>query len=139
MLAAACTSEQRDPVGLQDPPDNPGTGGGDDGEGAADQAFVGEWENIIIIEIGGDIQTTTTRWRFEADLDCVQGYVLESALDGVLDLRIEACSWDNDALLRQLLITFADDGSTLTFDYEFPGVDGNTLILNGQEFTRIFQ
>ena len=101
-LAAACSAEQRDPVGLDDPPDNPGTGGGGGGGGAADEAFVGEWENVVIIQAGGDLQTTTTRWRFEADADCLQTYVLESALDGVLDLRVEPCTWDNDGLLLEL-------------------------------------
>lgn len=136
-LAAACTAEQRDPVGLEDPPDNPGTGGGGGGGGAADEAFVGDWENVVIIQAGGDIQTTTTHWRFDADGDCVQGYVLESALDGVLDFRVETCTWDNDGLLRQLTVTFVDDASSIVFDYEFPGVDGTTLLLNGQEFTRL--
>jgi hypothetical protein len=136
-LAAACSAEQRDPVGLEDPPDNPGTGGGGGGGGAADEAFVGEWENIVIIQAGGDLQTTTTRWRFDADGECVQTYVLESALDGVLDLRVEPCTWDNDGLLLELTVTIVDDGSVLTFDYEFPGVDGQTLVLNGQEFGRL--
>lgn len=137
-LAAACSAEQRDPVGLDDPPNNPGTGGGGGGGGgAADEAFVGEWENVVIIQAGGDLQTTTTRWRFDADGECVQTYVLESALDGVLDLRVEPCTWDNDGLLRELTVTFVDDGSVLTFDYEFPGVDGQTLVLNGQEFGRL--
>ena len=137
-LAAACSSEQRDPVGLDDPPNNPGTGGGGGGGGGAvDEAFVGEWENVVIIQAGGDLQTTTTRWRFDADGECVQTYVLESALDGVLDLRVEPCTWDNDGLLRELTVTFVDDGSVLTLDYEFPGVDGQTLVLNGQEFGRL--
>ncbi len=136
-LAAACSAEQRDPVGLDDPPNNPGTGGGGGGGGTADEAFVGEWENVTIIQAGGDLQTTTTRWRFEADADCLQTYVLESALDGVLDLRVEPCTWDNDGLLLELAVTFVDDGSVLTFDYEFPGVDGQVLVLNGQEFGRL--
>jgi hypothetical protein len=137
LTLAACSAEQRDPVGLDDPPDNPGTGGGGGGGGAADEAFVGEWENVVIIQAGGDLQTTTTRWRFEADADCVQTYVLESALDGVLDLRVEPCTWDNDGLLLELTVTFVDDGSVLTFDYDFPGVDGQVLVLNGQEFGRL--
>ncbi len=136
-LAAACSSEPRDPTGLDDPPDNPGTGGGGGGGGAVDEAFVGEWENVVIIQAGGDLQTTTTRWRFEAGADCLQTYVLESALDGVLDLRVEPCTWDNDGLLLELTVTFVDDGSVLTLDYEFPGVDGQVLVLNGQEFGRL--
>lgn len=136
-LAAACSAEQRDPVGLEDPSHTPGTGGGGGGGGAADEAFVGEWENVTIIQAGGDVQVTTTRWRFEADADCLQTYVLESALDGVLDLRVEPCTWDNDGLLLELTVTFVDDGSVLTFDYEFPGVDGQVLVLNGQEFGRL--
>jgi hypothetical protein len=137
LTLAACTAEPRDPVGLTDPPDNPGTGGGGGGGGAADGAFVGEWENVTVIQAGGDLQTTTTRWRFEADAECLQTYVLESALDGVLDLRVEPCTWDNDGLLRELTVTFVDDGSVLTLDYEFPGVDGQVLVLDGQEFGRL--
>ena len=135
-LALACSSEQRDPVGLEDPDHTPGTGGGGDG-GATDDAFVGDWENILIIDTGDDLQTTTTRWHFEADGDCVEAFLIESLADGVLEFSVEACTWENDGLLLQLAVTFTDGGGTIFFEYEFPGVDGNTLLLNGQEFTRV--
>lgn len=137
ILAAACSSESRPPEGLTDPPDNPGTGGGGGGGGATDDAFVGNWENVTIIETADDIQTTTTRWQFGADGECVEAFLVESALDGVLEFSVEACTWENDALLLELTVTFSDGGGTLTFDYEFPGVDGTTLILNGQVFVRV--
>jgi hypothetical protein len=136
-LALGCSSEQRDPVGLEDDDHNPGAGGGGGGGGATDDAFVGNWENIRIVEIGDDVQTTTTVWHFEADGDCVEGFLIESLLDGVVEFSVEACSWENDSLLLELAVTFSDGGGTVVFEYEFPGLDGNTLVLNGQEFTRV--
>lgn len=138
-LAVGCEGELRDPVGLTDPPNNPGTGGGGDGDGATDAAFVGDWENVTIIQAGGDLQTTTTRWHFEAGGECVHGFVLESAIDGVLEFTLETCTWVNDGLASELTVTFDDDGGVLVFAYEFPGVDGTILILNGQVYTRVFQ
>lgn len=136
-LAFGCSAEQRDPVGLEDPDHNPGTGGGGGGGGATDAAFVGEWESVLIVQVGDDIQTTTTGWQFEADGDCLQVFLLESQLDGVLEFNAETCTWTNDTLLAILTVTIDGGGGVLTFNYEFPGVDGTTLVLNGLTFTRI--
>ena len=140
LILAACSSDQRDPVGLADPPNNPGIGGGGGGggdDGAIVLDFVGTWENILIIPVDDDIQTSRTRWRFEADGDCLQSIETESALEGVIHFESNVCTWRADTFAELLNVTFTATSGTASFTYSFPTPGGQTLILSDLTFVLI--
>lgn len=141
LILAGCDPEQREPVGLADDPGTPGIGGGgggggDDG-GTLEPAFVGVWENILLVPVGDDIHTSTTRWRFEADGQCLQSIETESALEGVVHLESNVCTWRADMFQELLNVTFLATGGTTSYTFSFPTPGLQTLILSDLTFVRI--
>jgi hypothetical protein len=141
LILAGCDPEQREPVGLADDPGTPGIGGGgggggDDG-GTLEPAFFGVWENILLIPVGDDIHTSTTRWRFEPDGQCLQTIATESALEGEVSFESHVCTWRADMFQELLNVTFLATGGTVSYTFSFPTPGLQTLILSDLTFILI--
>ena len=98
-------------------------------------AFVGEWEVTLLITAGGDMQTWTTTWIFESDRTCVYHQEIHSVLEDITRTRTRLCTWATSG--SNLIITYDDTGLSETMEYEFPGFDGDRLILQDIEYRRI--
>lgn len=130
LLLAACAG---DPEGTA--PFEPGgnTGGASSGGGAA-AALVGTWQNVVVVEVPGDLQTWTTVWQFDADGICRQTVETESLAEGFPRITERACEYlvAGDAVT----ISYVGGGS-VTFDFAFAGFSPDRLVLDGFEYARL--
>lgn len=141
-LAAGCTASARDPIGLGTGGAGPGdTGGGGGGAGGGPggglpvpAALLGRWENVIILQMVGDIQTVTTTWEFQSSGACVRTVKSFSALEGFP--RTTVRTGDFTVLNFSVAVSFHDGGSA-TYPFDFVGNSPSRLLLGGVEYDRI--
>lgn len=124
LIASACDDDYTGPDGVS-------SGGG----GSPVSAFVGAWEYTRIIEIEEDIEVSTTTWFFDAQQTCRQEIETELGSEGIPRGVSRTCTFAVEG--EELVVTWIDDLSVVRYDYEFPGVDGNQLILNVTTFDRV--
>ena len=86
LLLSACGA---DPVSPR--PDEPG--GTHTGTGSPGATITGTWQNVVIIQVPGDLQTWTTTWRFDADGSCLQTNVTESLAEGFPRTTERSCTY----------------------------------------------
>ena len=132
---AACTARFFDPVSIGGGGNGGGTTGGTGGSGGAaiPSALVGTWEATFIIQTIGDIQTTTTTWRFGGDGSCRRTVRTLSAVEGIPRTDDRTCRFRVGNF--QLTVTFTDGGAA-TFSFEFAGGSRDRLLLGGIEYQR---
>ena len=111
-----------------------GNGSGSGGGGGGESALVGEWQAVVVIEVPGDLQTTTTTWRFDAEGGCRRTMVTESLVEGFPRTTVNDCTWATNG--GEVTISFAGGGS-LTFDFSFAALDPDRLVLDGFEYQRL--
>lgn len=111
-----------------------GSGGAGSSGGGGDAALVGTWRTVLVLEVPGDLQTSTTTWRFDAAGTCRQTVVTESLAEGFPRTTVRDCTWSTNA--GQVAIAFTRAG-TVTFDFSFAGLDPDRLVLDGFEYQRL--
>ncbi len=127
LLLSACSA---DPV--QPRPDEPG--GNHSGTGSPSPTITGTWQNVVVIQVPGDLQTWTTTWRFDADGACLQTNVTESLAEGFPRTTERSCTY---AISGTRITVSYDTGGDLTFDFDLTGPASDVLVLNGFEYQRI--
>jgi hypothetical protein len=113
-----------------DSPTRSGTSG--IGGGAA-ALLVGQWSRTVVFDDdGGDIHSSRTVWRFEADSGAKRMVIATSVAAGITDTVSADARWE--ATPTQVTIDFQQpDSGTVTFPYQ---VHLSTLTLGGVEFVR---
>ena len=127
LLGVTACETVKDPFGPNTIPGAGNTG--------SNSAIVGEWEVVLIVNEGGDFQVWTTNWIFRPDRTCRYHQTIESTLEGVTRERVRTCIWRESNFT--LIVTYDDTGASDTMDLEFPGFDGDRMILQGVEYLRI--
>ncbi len=112
------------------PPRPTGQGGG----GSLNPTLFGEWEAVILIEAPPDIQTWTTRWRFDGDRTCRFRQVVVSALEGTTREKTRDCTWRD--VNATIALVWQDSGVGEVLPYSFPSLNPNRLLLQGIEYRR---
>lgn len=130
ILLAACGGEADGPDPFSPGRDQGGVAGG----GGAAAALVGEWRNVSVVQVPGDLQTWTTIWRFEADGTCHQKVETESLAEGFPRVSERACTYVTAS--DQITITYLGAG-TLTFEFSFAAFSPDRLVLDGFEYERL--
>lgn len=128
ILLAACGDGGL--TGTDRPNDNGGVSRGD----APSERLVGVWRVVVVVEVPGDIQTTTTTWRFQPDGHCLQTRETESLAEGFPRVTERACTFT--ARDFDVSITFTGDG-TIVLEYSFADFSTDRLILDGFEYHRV--
>ena len=134
-IAAGCTSQARIPT---DPGivSGPGTSSGGTSSGGGGSALLaGRWQNTLLLQLVGDIQTITTTWSFDAAGGCSKTVVTLSAVEGLPRASVRPCGYavrGDDVAVR-----FAGDTGETSFPYSFEGFSPNRLSLGGFTFDRI--
>ena len=109
-------------------------GGGVSSGGALDEALIGTWQTVLVIQVADDLQTWTTTWRFATAGTCRQTVVTESLAEGFPRTTTRDCTWrTNDGAVA---ITYAA-GGTVSFDFSFAALDPARLVLDGLEYHRV--
>ncbi len=154
LSAAACTPSGRDPLengGLGSGGGGLGSGGGGGGGGTGGggggggggpvgggpsipQALAGQWQNIVILQFVGDIQTVTTTWSFDLAGRCSKEVRSFSAIEGFPRTSTRDCTFQ--MAIVAIDVTFTDGGMA-HFPIQFPGTNGTRLVLGGVEFDKI--
>lgn len=124
-MTLACTSERNlfAPDTIQ---------AGATGSGTA--ALVGEWRTVLWMDVGTDVQTWTTIWRFQADGACLFTRTVRSMLEDVTRTTVRPCQWT--AANAVITVTY-DDGTTSLLSFSFYRLDRNRLLLEGIEYARL--
>jgi hypothetical protein len=110
---------------------------GDDtasGQSDGSPRLIGEWETTLGVTAGGDLQTWTTNWRFEASGTCRFRQTIRSVLSGTR-VKLRHCTWSTANGAAR--ITFSDTGLLLEIPYSFPGGDTSRMIFEGLTYQRI--
>jgi len=135
LALVACSAELRDPVGIGGGSGaGGGRGGGTSGGGSAAEALVGSWENLIVLQFSGDVQTIRTRWDFHGDDSCRKTVTTFSVLDGLTFTTVRDCSFTINN--GKLIVVFTDSMTPLSFSLSFPGFQSDRILLGGIEFDR---
>lgn len=127
LLLSACSADP-----LQPRPDEPG--GNQSGTSGTTATIAGTWQNVVIIQVPGDLQTWTTTWRFDADSTCLQTVVTESLAEGFPRTIERSCTFTTSG--TQVTISYTAGGD-LTFDFTLTGPASDVLVLDGFEYQRI--
>ena len=135
LLGLACVAEGRDPTGIHGDNGSVGVGGSGGGAGNAPEALFGRWRNTIIIELVGDIQTTTTTWQFGADGGCSKTTEIRSVIEGGPFTETRSCRFN--AAGTTLSVTFAGSSDPLLIAFGFAANSADRLLLDGFEFARV--
>jgi lipocalin-like protein len=130
LLLAACGSEPTAP-GMDRP--GSGFGSGTSNSGSSLATLVGTWQTTAVIEVPGDVQTSTTTWQFDADGTCRLTMTTESLAEGFPRTAERACTWTVSG--TRLSVTFAG-GGTLDLEFSFAGLSPDRLVLDGFEYHR---
>ncbi len=142
LIAAACTPQAREPFGTGGSGGDGGggaTGGGGGGGGGSNpsipSALVGRWENTLILQLTGDIETITTTWTFDNAGRCAKEVRSFSVVEGFPRTTLRLCSFQ--VANTDIGITFDDTGGTVSFRFTFPGFSPDRLQLDAIEFQRV--
>lgn len=96
---------------------------------------MGDWEVVILISAGGDLQTWTTVWSFRADGTCQYRQSVYSVLEDLERVTVRPCTWS--AANARITVIFTDEaGGSVVMPYAFPFLDGMRLVLEGIEYRR---
>jgi hypothetical protein len=148
LLAAGCTAQSRDPTGLSGTgrttgqtgglPAGGGGGGSTGGGGGGNPvppALVGRWQNTLILQLIGDIQTVVTTWQFNADQTCIKTVETNSAMAGFGVIDSLPCRF----VVGNFVLNVTFEGQTVvrTFGFDFPGFSTSQLLLGDIEYERI--
>ena len=134
-LALACVAEDRIPTGLGGDNGAVGIGGSGGGAGNAPEALLGTWRNTFIIELVGDIQTTTTTWQFRADGSCSKSTEIRSVIEGGPFTDTRSCHFS--AAGTNLSVSFMGSTGPVVIGFGFAANSANRLLLDGFEFARV--
>ena len=126
---AGCSSSPLEPRTDQPGKNTSGTSGG-----GATTTIVGGWQNTVLIEVPGDMQTWTTTWRFDAEGTCRQTVVVESLAEGFPRTTDRTCTFTISG--SKITISYTGGGD-LTFDFSFAGFSPDMLVLDGFSYQRI--
>jgi hypothetical protein len=132
---AGATGCGSDATGLE--AERPGSGfgsGTSSGGSSAASTLVGTWQAMVVIQVPGDVQTTTTTWQFDADGTCRETRVTESLAEGFPRTVDLACTWTSTD--TAITVTFGDGGGTLVMQFSFAGLSPDQLLLDGFEYQR---
>ncbi len=113
-------------------PDRPG--GNQRGTTGGATPIVGEWRNVVIVQVPGDVQTWTTTWRFDNAGTCRQTVVTESLAEGFPRTTDRACTYTTSG--SDITIAYAGGGE-LTFEFSFAAFSPDRLVLDGFEYQRV--
>ena len=137
LAAAGCSDAvPTDPTPVTRPPvgqTGQAGGGGTGGDVAVPDALVGEWEALLVFSVPGDIVTTRTRWRFDADGTCRRTATTTSAVEGLP--RVNARDCDFDVQPGEIVITFVG-GEVARFDLSLLELP-DTIVLDGLAYQRV--
>jgi hypothetical protein len=129
LMLAGCSAEPLEPHTGEPGGHQSGVSGG-----ATTGTLIGTWQNVIVIEVPGDIQTWTTTWRFDAAGTCRQTVVTRSLAEGFPRTTERTCTFTTSGTT----ITIAYTGAgVLTFDFSLTGPASDVLVLDGFEYTRL--
>ncbi len=129
LALAGCSSSPLEPR-IDQPGNNPSGISG----GGATTTIVGGWQNVVLIEVPGDVQTWTTTWRFDAEGTCRQTVVVESLAEGFPRTTDRTCTFTISG--SKITISYTGGGD-LTFDFSFAGFSPDMLVLDGFSYQRI--
>lgn len=144
LIAAGCTPQSREPFGTGGGVGDGGGlgsggggagGGGTGGNPSIPSTLVGRWENTLILEFVGDIQTVTTTWAFESTGRCAKNVRSFSVVEGFPRTTLRLCAFQVAG--DRISITFDDTGGTVAFRFSFPGFSPDRLMLDDIEFQRV--
>jgi len=99
-----------------------------------DDALVGQWESVLLIDVPGDLQTWTTDWIFNADATCRLTRVVRSLVEGTPRLTIRDCRWKSANF--SVTATYADQ-TVSVMSYSFPLLDRQRLLLEDVPYDRV--
>lgn len=135
LAAVACTDAvPTDPTPITRlPVGQRGQSGGGAGDTPAPEGLVGEWEAVLIFEVPGDIVTTRTRWRFDADGACRRTVTTLSAVEGIPLVNVRDCTFDIQP--AEIVVAF-DGGEIARFDLSLLGLP-DTIVLDGLAYQRV--
>jgi hypothetical protein len=102
--------------------------------GSGTAALVGEWRTVLFVDIGVDVQTWTTTWRFQADGVCSMTRVVRSTLEDQTRTTVRPCRW---TAANAAITAIYDDGTVSLLPFSFPRLDRNRLLLEGIEYARL--
>ncbi len=137
LLIAACGGGDKtltEPLG--DPVTPPGQGGGGGGGGGNLEPLVGQWLNILILQVGGDYQRIETTWIFGNDESCSRTVETFSILEDRLHFSRRSCTYLTNT--RELAILYSDAQQTIYFDFHFPEFSRDAVVIDQFRFRRIF-
>ena len=97
-------------------------------------ALVGQWESVLLIDVPGDLQTWTTDWTFNADATCRLTRVIRSLVEGTPRLTIRDCRWKSANFT--VTATYADQ-TVSVMSYSFPLLDRQRLLLEDVPYDRV--
>jgi hypothetical protein len=132
LIAAGCGGEPTaaTPGGAIMPP-TIGAGGRSSSPGA----IVGSWQRTTILQLAGDLQRTTTTWRFDADGSCAETVATLDLIEDIPRSETHPCTWRPD--VTDVAITFAGATAEVRFSVAFDGFSPDRLLLDGLLFDRV--
>ncbi len=128
-LILGCSGDLREPTGIFGEGDSRLVGAGNP------SALVGEWENVLVVRLAADVQTTRTVWLFGSRGRCRRTVETLSLVEGVQRRTERDCSYSISG--TDVAITFNDAVDELVFPFSIQGSSRNLLVLGGFEFTRL--
>ena len=129
LLLAACSADPLEPH-----VDRPGGNQSGVSGGGTVGTIIGAWQNVIVIQVPGDLQTWTTTWRFDAEGTCRQTVVTESLAEGFPRTTERTCTFTTSGTSITIAYTGAGE---LTFDFSLTGPASDVLVLDGFEYKHI--
>lgn len=128
-LLSACSADP-----LQPGPDELGGNQQGTSGGGTNATIVGAWQNVVVIQVPGDVQTWTTTWRFDADGTCRQTVITESLAEGFPRTTERTCTFTTSGTRITISYTL---GGVLTFDFSLTGPASDVLVLDGFEYQHV--
>ena len=137
VIAAACGGEPREPTGLGGGPIGPpGQGGGGGGGSGSPGPLLGQWRNILILQVNGDFQRIETTWEFDNRNRCSRLVETFSVLEDRLHFSFRLCAYQVNA--NRLAVLYDDAQENVFFDFFFPDFTDDRVVIDQFEFFRLF-
>ena len=98
--------------------------------------MVGEWLNVLIIQLTGDYQRIETTWVFDRRGRCSRTVETYSVLEDRLFLTVRDCSYQ--VTNHEISVLYDDAQDRVEYDFRFLDFSRDHLELEGYEFRRVF-
>jgi hypothetical protein len=131
----ACGGELRDsPIALDGGQSRPPGQGGAGPTGNSD-LMVGQWLNVLIVQLTGDYQRTETTWTFDRHGRCSRVVDTYTVLEDRLFHSLRDCSYQ--VLNNEISVLYDDAQDRIRFDFRFVNFSRDRLEIGGFEFRRV--